>query len=761
MQTINITAKKRGFALFTAIIMALTLWTAVPLQASATDNVSYLGYNDGEWSEETQDGVTVITNQTDTLDSGWYVVNDDVTYANRLQLAENADVHLILADDCNYTVNSGIEVHQNQSLAIYSQSTADNMGTLVANGSFFCAGIGSGDTYEKTSGVITINGGIILANGGPGSAGIGGGYGGSANIITINGGIISAVGNDGAGIGGGVGDGGGSAGGSGGVITINGGMITATGTNKSAGIGGGGYNEPNLSGGTSGIITITGGTIVATSNGTAPGIGGGGNSDGTNNGIDSLNIENSIIFENGEGTIYGEVTLTDDFTIPGGGTLTIPDGGTLTIPDGATLIVTEDGTLTVEEGGTVTIADGGTLNNAGTIDGDGTIENNGTINNTGSIADIIDPESGGDVITAPAITTASLPGGIFNAAYSETLVASGGGTVTWTLDDGDLPVGLSLDANTGIIGGTPTAVGPSDFTVKATNLAGSDTKVLSITIGKAAGSFGNPGPVSATYSPTLKLSGITLPSGYAWNALDTAVNAGNGQTFAATYAAIGNYTSASGNITVNVAKADPTITAPPTAANINQGAALSTSELTNGVASVPGNFAWTDSSQTPAASDSFSVTFTPTDTANYNSATTMVSVTVIGSDTPEPPATGSWAYEDGVWKYLVDGVAKTGWVYDQSKWYYLNADGIMQTGWVYDHGKWYYLAGNGAMKTGWIKDDGSWYYLAGNGAMVAGKWLHDTDGSWYYLSGNGKMLTGKQSIGGKAYTFKANGVWIG
>jgi glucan-binding YG repeat protein len=45
--------------------------------------------------------------------------------------------------------------------------------------------------------------------------------------------------------------------------------------------------------------------------------------------------------------------------------------------------------------------------------------------------------------------------------------------------------------------------------------------------------------------------------------------------------------------------------------------------------------------------------------------------------------------------------------------------------------------------------------------MVVSKWFKDTNGSWYYLSGNGKMLTGKQTIGGKAYTFKSNGVWIG
>jgi uncharacterized protein YjdB len=127
-----------------------------------------------------------------------------------------------------------------------------------------------------------------------------------------------------------------------------------------------------------------------------------------------------------------------------------------------------------------------------------------------------------------------------------------------------------------------------------------------------------------------------------------------------------------------------------------------------------------------------------------------------------PAVNNGWVYANGAWKYFIDGVAQTGWIYDDGAWYYLDADGIMQTGWIYDsnYKAWYYLAGNGAMKTGWVKDDGNWYYLAGNGAMVANKWLEDSDGSWYYLSGNGKMLTGKQTIGGKTYTFKSNGFWV-
>jgi hypothetical protein len=128
----------------------------------------------------------------------------------------------------------------------------------------------------------------------------------------------------------------------------------------------------------------------------------------------------------------------------------------------------------------------------------------------------------------------------------------------------------------------------------------------------------------------------------------------------------------------------------------------------------------------------------------------------------EPAAAeNGWVQNDnGAWEYLTDGEAETGWLYDShyKAWYYLAESGTMQTGWEYAGGSWYYLSGSGAMKTGWVKDDGRWYYLRANGAMVAGKWLHDTDGSWYYLSGNGAMLAGKQTIGGKTYSFKANGM---
>ena len=86
---------------------------------------------------------------------------------------------------------------------------------------------------------------------------------------------------------------------------------------------------------------------------------------------------------------------------------------------------------------------------------------------------------------APAITTDTLPGGKVDEAYRQTLTANGTTPIIWSIENGGLPAGLSLNKDTGEISGTPTADGTAKFTVKAENRVGSDTKELSITIDKA------------------------------------------------------------------------------------------------------------------------------------------------------------------------------------------------------------------------------------------------------------------------------------
>ena len=83
------------------------------------------------------------------------------------------------------------------------------------------------------------------------------------------------------------------------------------------------------------------------------------------------------------------------------------------------------------------------------------------------------------------VTTDTLPDGKTGKAYSHTLTAIGAAPITWSIDSGALPAGLNLNEKTGEIRGIPTAEGTAEFTVKAENSEGSDTRALSITVNNA------------------------------------------------------------------------------------------------------------------------------------------------------------------------------------------------------------------------------------------------------------------------------------
>jgi hypothetical protein len=91
-----------------------------------------------------------------------------------------------------------------------------------------------------------------------------------------------------------------------------------------------------------------------------------------------------------------------------------------------------------------------------------------------------------------AINNQSVPAGMVGTAYSQTLTASNvnsvnpfSGTpatgVTWSVQSGTLPAGVTLSSN-GALQGTPTTVGTYQFVVRAQSGAQSDTETLTVLV---------------------------------------------------------------------------------------------------------------------------------------------------------------------------------------------------------------------------------------------------------------------------------------
>lgn len=241
-------------------------------------------------------------------------------------------------------------------------------------------------------------------------------------------------------------------------LAVNGGSLTVSGSTSGDGIQF--YVGSSQATGATTSLTVSENAIV----------------DARNGGISALKIletlptptptgdnRSGIVFDGSTGTVYGTVALQNELTIGEGESLTVPEGSSL--------------------------------------DTNGNLTNSGTIINHGTLTG--DVGGSGTVITAPKITTTTLPNGTVDTEYKQTLTATGN-NIRWSSDD--LPEWLTLDNSTGVITGTPTTADTYNFTVTATNNAGSDDKKITLTIGVA--------PVYSITAEPLKLDFGTLTEGY-------------------------------------------------------------------------------------------------------------------------------------------------------------------------------------------------------------------------------------------------------
>jgi YVTN family beta-propeller protein len=84
--------------------------------------------------------------------------------------------------------------------------------------------------------------------------------------------------------------------------------------------------------------------------------------------------------------------------------------------------------------------------------------------------------------SVPSLTTDTLPNAAAGIAYSGTVASTGFPYPTFAVSSGSLPGGMVLNANSGVISGTPANTGNASFTVTATNASGSDSKSYTIAV---------------------------------------------------------------------------------------------------------------------------------------------------------------------------------------------------------------------------------------------------------------------------------------
>ena len=442
------TFAKRGLSLLCVLALCLSLLPVTALAAAPDGQVIYVGNENvtsgGYWTTDSNGNVTPYTGEgttpsdnyihydkganTLTLHNATIKESLDYTDSNGDSSFINSSAIGVLNQHGNAELtiqlegsNTIAEVSQGIYVLAHSQSTGSSSLTITGNGSLdtsgsqFCIRVQS----NSSDAALSIENAKVTAT-------VVDGYGG--NGVFVQSSENSSV-----------------------SLTVNSGSLTATGRYADdAGIllqfgsGGSGSGTPT--------VTVSGNAVVDAKNG---GI--------ANNSSSPIQYETGsdstggIVWNGSEGTVYGSVTLGENFTISEGESLTIGNDASLTVPDGTTL--TNNGTVTTEGGGTLT--------------------NNGKIDNGGTLPETISGNQLPEITAQPqsvVVTTGQ------TAEFTVVASASEGDALSYqwqqkTTDSGSdwTNVGSATSSNTYIIDNTTTSMNGYQYRCVVTGSAGSVT----------------------------------------------------------------------------------------------------------------------------------------------------------------------------------------------------------------------------------------------------------------------------------------------
>lgn len=212
------------------------------------------------------------------------------------------------------------------------------------------------------------------------------------------------------------------------------------------------------------------------------------------------------------------------------------------------------------------------------------------------------------VLTAPVITSAApTPTGTVGTAYSFTVVATGSAPIAFSIGTGSLSPGLTLNATTGVISGTPTASGTFTGTIVASN-----------------GTLPN---ASQAFSIVISPAGVTVPSVSVGNA---SIAEGNAGTSVMNFPVTLSSAAPVGGVTITYSTADGTATAG------SDYVAVVGATVTIAAGGLSGNLPVTIYGDTTIEPDeTFTVTITGATNATLGTAT--ATGTIFNDDTAIPP----------------------------------------------------------------------------------------------------------------------------